>query len=221
MTEYIKLRTKDNHNFEAFVSHPIHKAKGGIVIIQEIFGVNKHIKEVCASYANKGYLCIAPCLFDRQKKRMELDYDEKGVNQGRTLKVKFDDIALNEIETSISYVRSAGKVGVIGFCWGGSLAWKAACNLDNLSSSIVYYGGDVPKLNKLKPKCEVICHFGELDESIPINLVDDFNNLYNDVKVYTYPADHGFNCNYRSQYNQKCSDIAFDRSIKFLQTSLS
>ncbi len=221
MSKYTRLLTKDDHHFEAFVTQPSHKVKGGIVIIQEIFGVNNHIKEVCNYYSKQGYLCISPCLFDREEPKIELDYDENSITKGRRLKELFNDVALQEIEASISYVRSAGKVGVIGYCWGGSLAWRSACVLDHLSASIVYYGGDVPKLSKLKPKCNVICHFGELDKSIPISLVKNFERLYDNVNVYTYPADHGFNCDHRMQYNAKCSEIAFDRSIKFLDSVLT
>ena len=221
MSKYTRLLTKDDHHFEAFVTRPSNKVKGGIVIIQEIFGVNNHIKEVCNHYSKQGYLCISPCLFDRQKPKIELGYDDNSIAEGRRLKELCNDVALEEIEASISYVRSAGKVSVIGYCWGGSLAWRAACSFDELSASIVYYGGDVPKLSKLKPRCEVICHFGELDKSIPINLVNDFKTFHKNVRVYTYPADHGFNCDHRIQYNPKCAEIAFDRSIKFLETFLT
>ncbi len=221
MSNYITLKTDDNHTFQAFISQPEHEVKGGIIIIQEIFGVNKHIREICHLYSKNGYLTIAPCLFDREKEMIELSYDIAGVNEGRRLKELFNDKSLYEIESSINYVRAAGKIGIIGYCWGGSLSWKAACKYDALSSSIVYYGGEVPKLKNLKPKCPVMCHFGEFDESIPIDDVVEFVKINKKVNVFTYPADHGFNCNHRSQYNQKCSEIAFNRTMKFLEKNIS
>ena len=221
MTEYVDIVTKDNHKFQAYLSQPNQKVKGGIVIIQEIFGVNDHIKEVCDLYSSHGYLTIAPCLFDRENKNIELDYDQEGIMEGRRLKELLNELSINEIESSISFVESAGKVGVIGYCWGGSLSWKAACKFNNLSSSIIYYGGDVPKLKNLTPKCPTMCHFGELDQSIPIEEVKKFKKLNQNVNVFTYPADHGFNCNHRNQYNKKCSDIALERSLGFLEKNLN
>ena len=221
MTEYVDIFTKDNHKFQAYLSQPNQKVKGGIVIIQEIFGVNDHIKEVCNLYSNHGYLTIAPCLFDRENKNIELDYDQEGITEGRRLKELLNELSINEIESSISFVESAGKVGVIGYCWGGSLSWKAACKFNNLSSSIIYYGGDVPKLKNLIPKCPTMCHFGELDQSIPIDDVKEFEKSNQNINLYTYPADHGFNCNHRNQYNKKCSDIALERSLSFLEKNLN
>ena len=124
MNELIEVMAKDKHKFSAYISQPLGKPKGGIVIIQEIFGVNIHIKEVTDLYASKGYLCIAPSLFDRIEKNVTLNYDENGISKGRNLKELCDKDALKDIEASISVVSSAGKVAVIGYCWGGSLSWR-------------------------------------------------------------------------------------------------
>ena len=220
MNELLKINAKDNHQFSAYISQPSGKPKAGIVIIQEIFGVNTHIKEVTDLYASKGYLCIAPSLFDRIEKNVTLNYDEIGVSKGRNLKELCDKDALKDIEASISVVSSAGKVGVIGYCWGGSLSWKIGCEASNLSASVCYYGGDIPKLKDLKPNCNVLTHFGELDKGIPINEVEIFEKTKPEVLTYTYPADHGFNCDHRSQYNKVCADIARDRTLKFLEKNL-
>ena len=220
MNELLKITAKDNHQFSAYISQPSGKPKAGIVIIQEIFGVNTHIKEVTDLYASKGYLCIAPSLFDRIEKNVTLNYDEIGVSKGRNLKELCDKDALKDIEASISVVSSAGKVGVIGYCWGGSLSWKIGCEASNLSASVCYYGGDITKLKDLKPNCNVLTHFGELDKGIPINEVKIFEKTKPEVLTYTYPADHGFNCDHRSQYNKVCADIALDRTLKFLKKNL-
>ena len=220
MNEIIEIAAKDNHQFSAYISQPSGKPKAGIVIIQEIFGVNSHIKEVTDLYASKGYLCIAPSLFDRIEKNVNLNYDETGVSKGRNLKELCNKNALKDIEASISVVSSAGKVGVIGYCWGGSLSWKIGCEASNLSASVCYYGGDIPKLKNLKPNCNTLTHFGELDKGIPINEVKIFEKTKPEVLTYTYPADHGFNCDHRSQYNKVCADIALDRTLKFLEKNL-
>jgi len=219
MNETIELKTIDNHKFDAFISCPDTKPKGGLVVIQEIFGVNKHIREVCEKFMNEGFLTISPSLFDREHKNIELDYTNNDINKGRLLKEKYSFLSLNEINSSIDYVRSAGKVGIVGYCWGGSLAYKAGCELSNLDCSISYYGGDIPKF-KSASKCPTMCHFGELDTGIPIEDVKNFLKKYSSVKVFTYPADHGFNCNHRSQYNEVCSRIAYGRTIKFLNSNL-
>ena len=221
MNEIIEITAKDNHKFSAYISQPSGKPKAGIVIVQEIFGVNTHIKEVTDLYASKGYLCIAPSLFDRIEKNVTLNYDEKGVSKGRNLKELCDKDALKDIEASISVVSSAGKVGVIGYCWGGSLSWRIGCEASNVSAAVCYYGGDIPKLRDLKPKCNVLTHFGELDKGIPINEVKIFEEIRAEVLTYIYPADHGFNCDHRSQFNKRCSKIALDRTLKFLEKNIT
>ena len=221
MNDYLDLKTHDNHSFQAYISYPDEKPKSGLVVIQEIFGVNQHIREVCDFYATKGYLTIAPCLFDRENKKIQLTYKVDDVQKGRKLKEKINDLSLNEIEACISHILPTGKIGIIGFCWGGSLAWKSANKFQDLSSAIVYYGGEVPKLNTLTPKCPVICHFGELDKSIPIIDVKKFKKIRTEVEVYIYLADHGFNCNHRSQFNEKCANLATDRTLKFLEKNLT
>ena len=220
MNDLIEITAKDNHQFSAYISQPLGKPKAGIVIIQEIFGVNTHIKEVTDLYASKGFLSIAPSLFDRIEKNVTLNYDEKGVSKGRKLKELCDEDALKDIEACISVVSSAGKVGVIGYCWGGSLSWRIGCESSNLSASICYYGGDIPKLKDLKPRCNVLTHFGEFDKNISINDVKIFEEERPEVLTYTYPADHGFNCDHRSQYNKTSARIALDRTLKFLEENI-
>ncbi len=221
MNEILEITANDNHKFLAYISQPSEKPKAGIVIIQEIFGVNAHIKEVTDFYANKGYLSIAPSLFDRVERNVTLNYDEQGVSKGRYLKELCDKNALEDIEASISIVSSAGKVGVVGYCWGGSLSWRIGCKSTNLLASVCYYGGDIPKLKHLKPKCNVLTHFGELDEGIPIKDVKTFAENRPEVITYTYPADHGFNCNHRSQFDKTSSKVALDRTLKFLEKNLT
>lgn len=221
MGHFIELKTINNHTFQSYISQPKREVKGGLIVIQEIFGVNTHIKDLCNKFSKLGFLSISPCLFDRENKNIELDYSKDSVEYGRQLKEKFNDFILDEIESSISYVKAAGKVGAIGYCWGGSICWRSSCTFDDLSTAVIYYGGDVPKLSNLKPKCPVMCHFGEYDKSIPIDEVEGFKKKNSEVKIYKYPADHGFNCDKRSQFNKRCSEIALERTLKFLNENLT
>ena len=220
MGEFLELKSADNNNFSAYISQPLEKPIAGLVIVQEIFGVNTHIKEITDLYASKGYLTIAPALFDRIESNIELEYDEEGVNKGRKLKELCDKDALKDIDASISVVSSAGNVGIIGYCWGGSLSWRMACQSNNLSASVCYYGGDIPRLKTFEPKCSVLTHFGELDQGIPIDSVEVFKSIKPEVLTYTYPADHGFNCDHRKQYSKISAKVALDRTLKFLKSNL-
>jgi len=220
MGQFLELKAEDNNIFSAYISQPLEKPIGGLVILQEIFGVNSHIKEITDLYASKGYLSIAPALFDRVESNIQLEYDENGVSKGRKLKELCDKNALIDIDAAISVVSSAGNVGIIGYCWGGSLSWRMACHSNNLSASVCYYGGDIPKLKTLEPKCSVLTHFGEFDQGIPIDSVKVFKSIKPEVLTYTYPADHGFNCDHRKQFDQTCSKIALDRTLKFLKSNL-
>ena len=221
MSEFLELKSIDDHKFSAYLSQPKDKPIGGLVILQEIFGVNTHIQETANFFSDKGYLTIAPSLFDRSERNVSLSYDEDSVIKGRNLKSLCDKNALKDIEAAISLVSSAGKVGVIGYCWGGSLSWRIACKNTNLSAAVCYYGGDIPNLKELKPKCNVLTHFGELDQGIPIANVRVFKEAKPEVLTYTYPADHGFNCNHRRQYSEVSSKVALDRTLKFLKKNLS
>ena len=221
MGGFITLNTEDNYKFRAYVSEPKSNIHGSVIIVQEIFGVNQHIKEVCELYSNNGYFTIAPSLFDRFENDIQLLYDQKGIEKGRKLKELSNETALYEINASISHVKAKGKIGIVEYCWGGSLAWRAACHDDNLSASIIYYGGDVPKLKELKPKCSVMCHFGNLDKSIPIQNVKEFIKSQKEIDVFIYEADHGFNGNHRVQFNKKSYDLALKRSLEFLKKKLS
>ena len=220
MGDFLELKAEDNNTFSAYISQPLEKPIAGLVILQEIFGVNTHIKEVTDLYASKGYLTIAPALFDRIESNIELEYDEEGVNKGRKLKELCDKDALKDIDAAISVVSSAGNVGIIGYCWGGSLSWRMACQSNDLSASVCYYGGDIPILKTLEPKCSVLTHFGELDHGIPIDSVEVFKSTNPEVLTYTYPADHGFNCDHRKQFNEVSAKVALDRTLKFLKSNL-
>ena len=215
MNELISLKAEDGNVFEVYMSKSKSKEKGYLIVLQEIFGVNEHIKEVTENFASNGWTAMAPFLFDRAKKNVQLGYSEQDIQEGLILKKNCEQNSLLDIEACFNYLKNHGRVGVVGYCWGGSLSWKAACNIDGLFASVAYYGGEIPKLINLNPKCPVLTHFGKKDHGIPVKDVLKFEEKQKDVKVFYYNADHGFNCNYRNQYDKESANLALDRTLSF------
>ncbi len=213
----ITLQAKDGFELSAYRAEPQGKARGGVVILQEIFGVNTHIKDVCERYAKQGYLAVAPALFDRAQPGVDLGYESADVEQGRKLKAGSPlDRALLDVEAAIQAASEAGRVAVIGYCWGGSLAYAAATRLDGLSAAIVYYGGEVAKLSNEKPKVPTLAHFGETDASIPLSDVDKLRAAQPEVEVHLYGAGHGFSCDMRGAYHAPSAALALERTLAWL-----
>jgi len=212
------LTARDRHGFEAFVAEPAGKPRGALVVVQEIFGVNAHIRGVAEGYARDGYLAIAPALFDRAERHVELGYDSADIQRGAALKAAVNsDDALLDIAAAIAHGAPAGKVGIVGFCWGGLLSWLAACKLDGLSASVPYYGGGMPQHAALAPRCPVLAHFGEQDTHIPVEGVRAFAAARPEVQVHLYPAGHGFNCDQRGSHHAASAQLARDRTLAFLR----
>ena len=169
MGDFIKLTAKDGHSFSAYEKKPAGKVRGGLVVIQEIFGVNAHIRRVADGYADDGYHVISPAIFDRAERDVDLGYEKAEMEHGVALRQKITlDQMLADVAASIAAVKSAGKVGIVGYCLGGSLAWLSACRLDGLSAAIGYYGGMIAANLADKPRCPVLLHFGEKDGGIPM-----------------------------------------------------
>lgn len=221
MNQFIKITSQDGHVFSAYQSLPQGQAKGGIIILQEIFGVNRHIREVCDDYAAAGWSVLAPALFDRAEADVQLDYDSDEIARGLSLKEKVDALAETDIVACLAKFPADLKTAVIGYCWGGSLAWRMACRHDGLDAAVSYYGGEVPKLKKEQPRCVVQAHFGRQDASIPMEGVDAFMAARPDVGVFIYDADHGFNCTHREQYNADAAAEARKRVDEFLARNLT
>ncbi len=221
MGEIIELQAEDGHFLDAYRADPEGAAKGEIVVIQEIFGVNAHIREVCDRFAGAGYSAIAPATFDRVKKGVELGYDEDGIAAGRELMGQLDwDNALKDVAAAARALRPDGKVGVVGYCWGGSLAWLAACRLD-IGAAVCYYGAQIPKFAAETPKAPVILHFGETDASIPMEGVETVRAAHPDVPIYTYPAGHGFSCDHRASFDAESSRRALVHTLDFFGEKLT
>jgi carboxymethylenebutenolidase len=221
MADMLKLKAEDGHEFGAYLAQPAGKPKGGIVVIQEIFGVNSHIRSIADGYAKDGYLAIAPALFDRIQPGIELGYDEDDVTKGRELKGQSDnDAALLDIKAAADAVRSAGHVVAVGYCWGGALAWLTATRIENIAAVSSYYGGGIGGFASEQPKCPVILHFGEQDHAIPMDEVQKVKDAHPELPVHIYPAGHGFNCDQRGSSEPTSAKIARERTLEFFADAI-
>ncbi len=229
MAQFIDLKAADGFNFPAYLALPVGKAKAAVVVIQEIFGVNSHIQAVTDRFAAQGYLALAPAMFERVIPGVNLGYQPDDMTAGMGLKAAATDLpspgVMQDIQAAIDYAakESGGKVGVIGFCWGGLLTWQAACTLSGISAAAPYYGGGMTAPSEVArtPKCPVMAHFGEKDHYIPMDGVHAFAAAHPGVTVHTYAADHGFNCDQRGSYNQPAADLARERTLAFFAEKLA
>ncbi|MEA2841873.1 MAG: carboxymethylenebutenolidase [Methylobacteriaceae bacterium] len=221
MGENINLTAKDGATIGAYRSAPADEPKGGIVVLQEIFGVNHHIRTVADRYAATGYLAIAPALFDRVEPGVELGYSEADRPRAMEIrsKTKLDE-TLADIEAAVALASAGGSVGVVGYCWGGSLAWAAATRLSGISAAVGYYGGGIAGMLNEQPRAPVMLHFGERDKHIPLSDVEKIRAAHPEIPVFVYPADHGFNCDERESYDAKSAKEAQARTFAFLAENL-
>ena len=221
MSKHIKLHCADGATISAFVATPHGAPKGGMVVLQEIFGVNHHIRAVASRYAQAGYLAVAPALFDRVEKHVELGYDGKDMARAMEIRgrTKLDD-TIADIAAAIAEAAEGGKVGLVGYCWGGSLAWAAAARLPGLSAAVGYYGGAIASMIGETPRVPVMLHFGARDKHIPLTDVEKIRDAHPDVPVYVYDADHGFNCDERASFDAASADVARARTLAFFAEHL-
>ena len=222
MGEWIKLRAGDDHELSAFVAQPAGEPIAGLVIVQEVFGVNAHIRSAADGYAKDGFLAVAPAIFDRLETGVELRYEGDDLQRamGFARRLNMDDV-LKDTQAAIDYAREATgkKTGVIGYCLGGSVAWLAACRF-SIDAAVGYYGGQIAQHAAEQPKCPVMLHFGNQDAHILPEMVDKIETLHPEVPIYRYDAGHGFNCDARSAYDAPSAKLARERSLEFLKTNL-
>lgn len=225
MGQFIDLKAADGFTFPAYVAQPAGKPRGGVVVLQEIFGVNAHIRAVADGYAAAGYLAVAPATFHRVKAGVELGYAPDDMSAGMALKAAVEAMGMNpaapgvlqDIQAAIHHAAGAGKVGVVGYCWGGLLTWRAACLLQGVSAAVPYYGGGITSAAEVarKPKCPVMAHFGEKDHWIPLDGVEAFKRAHPGVEVHIYAANHGFNCDHRGAWDAAAAAQARERTLAF------
>lgn len=226
MGQFIDLRAKDGFAFPAYVAEPAGTPKGAVVVVQEIFGVNSHIRSVADGYAADGYLAVAPATFHRVKPGVEMGYTEEDMKAGFALKMAVEGLpapgVMQDLQAAVDYAAKAGKVGIVGYCWGGLLTWRAASSLTGLSAAVPYYGGGMttPEEVARQPKVPVLAHFGNKDHWIPVESVQAFEKAHPEVTVHMYAADHGFNCDQRGSYKAEAASVARERTVAFFQKQL-
>ncbi|MCY7370102.1 MAG: dienelactone hydrolase family protein [Polaromonas sp.] len=228
MGQFIELKSADGMAIPAYVAEPAGKAKGGVVVVPEIFGVNSHIRSVADGYAADGYFAIAPSTFHRVKPGVELGYLDADMNAGFALKGAVEALpapgVMLDIQAAIAHAvkASGGKVGIVGYCWGGLLTWRAACTLSGLAAAVPYYGGGMTAGDEpsRKPKVPVMVHFGDQDHWIPLGTIEAFKNAQPGVQVHVYAANHGFNCDQRGSYNEAAAKLARQRTLDFFAAHL-
>jgi carboxymethylenebutenolidase len=211
-----RLTARDGHVLDAYEVHP-DGAAASIVVVQEIFGVNAHIRSVVDRYASFGYRAIAPALFDRGERGVELGYDDAGRQRGIELamQIAFDPATL-DVAAAVEHVADTGPVAVVGYCFGGSLAWIAASELP-IAAAVGYYGGQIHAMIERQPQVPAMLHFGELDHGIPLEQVEAIAAAHPDVAVHVYPgAEHGFSCDARASHDARSAAIALGRTLDFL-----
>lgn len=229
MGSMIELKAADGTAVPAYEARPVGNPKGAVVVIQEIFGVNSHIRQVADGYAAQGYVAVAPAAFQRVKPGVELGYTDADMGEGFGYKTAVEALpapgVMQDIQAAIDHAAkvSGGKVGIVGYCWGGLLTWRAACTLTGLSAAVPYYGGGVTTEAEAarQTKVPVLAHFAEEDKWIPMDSVEAFKKAHPEVQVHTYAAHHGFNCNQRGSWHAPSAQLASDRSLAFFAQHLS
>jgi len=223
MAETLELTASDGHRLGAYRAVPEGPPEGGIVVLQEIFGVNAHIRDVCDRLAAVGYTAVAPALYDRSSQRgVELAYTKDDVTTGRELRSEFAwDDTLRDVDAARSLLASDGlKVATVGFCWGGTISFLAATRLD-ISAAVIYYGGQILPYVDEKERCPLLMHFGARDASIPEADVNVLRSAHPNAAIHVYDADHGFNCDRRAQHSAPAAKLAWDRTLTLLRERLS
>ena len=223
MGKDLTLTAEDGHSFGAYRADPDGTPKGGIVVLQEIFGVNIHIREVCDGFAADGYVAIAPALYDRSShKDCQLGYTPEDVAVGRDLREEFSwDDTVKDVKAAVDVLKGEGlKVGTVGYCWGGTISYLAGVRLD-VQSAVVYYGGQIIPYVDERANCPLLMHFGEHDKGIPLSDVDQIAKAHPDATVHIYDADHGFNCDHRGSHNEAAARLARERTMALFAANLS
>ena len=228
MGQWIELKAPDGLTVTAWQASPTGRARGAVVVLQEIFGVNPHIRAVTDAYAAAGWLALAPATFQRVRPGVELGYTPGDIQVGIGLKATAEALpapgVLQDVQAAIDHAAQAagGKVGVVGFCWGGLLTWRAACLLERLAAAVPYYGGGMTQPQELarQPRVPVLAHLSDRDQSVPMEGVQRLREAHPEVEVHVYPAQHGFNCDQRPAWDASSASLARERTLDFFARHL-
>jgi carboxymethylenebutenolidase len=220
MGERIKLKAADDFTFSAYIAGPANATKGAVVV-QEIFGVNQHIRDMADRFAALGYAAVAPAVFDRAQRDVELGYTQADIDKGRDFRMKLSDVDLmKDIDAAADHL-AGKKLAIVGYCFGGTVAWWGATRTKKFLASCCWYGGGIPGTKNESPNCPVQMHFGEKDTSIAMNDVDAVRAAQPEVEVYVYEgAEHGFGCDEPGSFSKPDYDLAQQRTLDFLAKHL-
>jgi len=225
MGQALHLTSADGHTFDVYETIPTGKTIGVLVLVQEIFGVNTHIQATADLYASLGYRVVAVPTMDRVQKKVNLGYTPEDMQAGSALKAAVEALpnhpVMLDLQAAIDHLKPFGKVGIFGFCYGGLLTWRSACELSGLSAAVPYYGGGVQNESNLIPKCPVMAHFAEEDSYIPLDSVEALKKARPEIEVHIYPGHHGFNCDHRASYFGQSAQLARTRTLDFFQKHLA
>ena len=223
MANTISIKSSDGFELGCYCAASDGAAKGAVVVIQEIFGVNSHIRDVADRYAQNGYMAYAPMLFDRIDSGIELGYEEADMGKGIDLAFNQLNLAsvLEDVQATVKHAASDGKVGLVGFCFGGLVSWLSAAQVSGLAAVVGYYGGGIAGQLDKKPQCPTMLHFGELDAHIPMSDVDNIIAANPQLPIHVYAADHGFNCDQRGSYDADAASLAQTRTLEFFASHLT
>ena len=222
MGKRLTLTAADGHSLGAYRADASGAARGGIVVLQEIFGVNSHIRAVCDGFAADGFTCIAPALYDRSSHRdCELGYEAGDMATGRKLREEFSwNDTVKDVAAAVAVLAAEGlEVGSVGYCWGGTISFLAGVRLD-VGAAVVYYGGQIIPYKDEKARCPMLMHFGEHDAGIPLSDVEQIRAAQPEAAIHIYDAGHGFNCDRRGSYDEAATKLARERTIEFFETNL-
>ncbi|QXM25862.1 dienelactone hydrolase family protein [Elioraea tepida] len=221
MGETITLTASDGHTLSAWQDGP-QDASRALVVVQEIFGVNRHIRNVCARFAAQGYRVIAPALFDRVQRGVELGYTADDVATGRALRAKVPEAGpVLDIEAAAAALPAGAKRGIVGYCWGGTVAWWGATRTRSFAASSCWYGGGIAATRTETPTCPVQMHFAEKDASIPLSDVELIRAAQPGVEIFVYAgAQHGFGCDERASFSRADAELAQERTLAFFAKHL-
>jgi carboxymethylenebutenolidase len=222
MQEWITLTAADGHMLSAWEARPASPPKAGLVLVQEAFGVNAHMREVAERFAGLGYHVVVPAMYDRYERGFEVGYGEPEIARGIAMLRGLDwDKALLDIDAARAAVRAVTmKVGIVGYCFGGSMAWLSACRL-SFDAAVCYYGSRIPAHAGETPRCPLIAHFGRLDKGIPLEGVEQVAAAHAQIPIYLYDAGHGFSCDRRPAFDRAAHDLAWRRTTEFFAAKLA
>lgn len=218
-----QIASRDGFEFDAYHVAPTGPRKGGVIVIQEIFGLADHIREMAERFGAAGYEAIAPSMYDRAEPGFLVQAKDvaAGMARGRELAMgNGPDNAMNDVGGVFDVLAKSGKVYVTGYCYGGSMSWLAASRIDGMAAASCYYGGNIPQMIGMKPKCPTICHFGAKDAHIPlVGAVDKIQAAHPDIPVYIYDAGHGFSRRNSGDYHAASDKLAFERTLELFGRS--